>query len=164
MDVFAAIKLYKRYQIAQSISNILLWQTHLKAKDKKLTVNKEFFWRVDFFAICYTILEWFWNFNCLFFKKDYGNTASLKMIHSCFFIRTSKFCLRLAVLNFFHSWGWSVLNLFLFPLLNLIMPQRMSDWVQQKHTILFLSFFFFQAAHIGSHWEVFYKKAVLQLC
>ena len=43
MDVFAAIKLYKRYQIAQSISNILLWQTDLKAKDKKLTVNKEFF-------------------------------------------------------------------------------------------------------------------------
>ena len=28
----------------------------------------------------------------------------------------------------------------------------------QKHTISFLSFFFFQAAHIGSHLEVFYKK------
>ena len=33
-----------------------------------------------------------------------------------------------------------------------------------KNTISFLSFFFFQAAHIGSHWEVFYKKSVLQLC
>ena len=26
-----------------------------------------------------------------------------------FLIRTSKFCLRLAVLNFFHFWGWNVL-------------------------------------------------------
>ena len=31
-------------------------------------------------------------------------------------------------------------------------------------SISFLSFFFFQAAHIGSHWEMFYKKSVLQLC
>ena len=28
----------------------------------------------------------------------------------------------------------------------------------KKHTISFLPFFSFQAAHIGSHWEVFYKK------
>ena len=70
--------------------------------------------------------------------------------------------MRLAVLIFFHFWGWNVLNLFLFPRLNFAMPQRrMSDWVQSKHTISFLSFFFFQAAHISSHWEVFYKKAVL---
>ena len=33
-----------------------------------------------------------------------------------------------------------------------------------KNTISFLSFFFFQAAHIGSDWEMFYKKVVLQLC
>ena len=52
--------------------------------------------------------------------------------YTLFFIRTSKFCLRLAVLNFFfHFWGWNVLNLFLFSLLNLAMPQRrMSDWLQ----------------------------------
>ena len=49
-----------------------------------------------------------------------------------FYTRTSKFCLRLVVLNFFfHFWGWNVLNLFLFPRLNLAIPQRrISDWVQ----------------------------------
>ena len=52
-------------------------------------------------------------------------------VYTLFFIRTSKFCLRLAVLNFFHCWGWNVLNLFLFSRLNLAMPQRrMPDWVQ----------------------------------
>ena len=52
--------------------------------------------------------------------------------HTLFFIRTTKFCLRLAVLHFFfHFWGWNVFNLFLFSLLNLAMPQRrMSDWLQ----------------------------------
>ena len=33
-----------------------------------------------------------------------------------------------------------------------------------ENTLSFLSFFFFQAVHIGSHWEVFYKKPVPQLC
>ena len=62
--------------------------------------------------------------------------------YTLFFIRTSKFCLRLAVLIFFfHFWGWNVLNLFLFPRLNLVIPQRrMSDWVQEKQTISFILF------------------------
>ena len=81
--------------------------------------------------------------------------------YALFFIRTSNFFFwGWLFLIFFHFWDWNVLNLFLFPRLNL----AMSDWVQWKHTISFLSFFFFQAAHIGSHWEVFYKKSILQLC
>ena len=52
-------------------------------------------------------------------------------IYTLFFIRASKFCLRLAVLIFFYFWSWNVLNLFLFPRLNPATPQRrMSDWVQ----------------------------------
>ena len=58
--------------------------------------------------------EWFSNYTLFFL-----------------YIRTSKFCLRLAVLIFFHFWGWNVLNLFLFPWLNLAMSKRrMSDWVE----------------------------------
>ena len=44
-------------------------------------------------------------------------------------------------------------------------PYWTSQTEYNKNRILFLSFLFFQAVHIGSHWEVlFYKKAVLQLC
>ena len=51
--------------------------------------------------------------------------------YTLFFTRTSKFCLRLAGPNFFHFLGWNVLNLFLYPRLNVAMPQRrMSNWVQ----------------------------------
>ena len=82
------------------------------------------------------------------------------LIHS-FFIKTSKLFLRLPVLNFFHFWGWNFLNLFLFPRLSLAMPQRrMSDWVHKK-TQYFISFIIFLSS---SHWEMFYKKSVLQLC
>ena len=50
------------------------------------------------------------------------------------FIRTSKFCLRLAVLNFFfHFWGWNVLNLFFFPRLSAIKTRYFISF------ILFLS-------------------------
>ena len=34
----------------------------------------------------------------------------------------------------------------------------------QNTLLTFRSLFFFQAAHIGSYWEVFYKKSILQLC
>ena len=68
--------------------------------------------------------NWIWNHNHLVRKRTF------LLLYTLFFIRTSKFCLRLTVLIFFHFWGWNVLNLFLFPRLNLAMPQRrMSDWV-----------------------------------
>ena len=55
----------------------------------------------------------------------------VKIYYTLFYITTSKFCLRLAVLNIFSLWGWNILNLFLFPRMNLTMPQRrISDWVQ----------------------------------
>ena len=82
------------------------------------------------------------------------------MLHSFFFIRASKFCLRLAVLNFF----------FIFEAEMFLICSYFPDWTLQCHkecqteynkNILF---HFFQAAHKGSHWEVFYKKSVLQLC
>ena len=82
-------------------------------------------------------------------QKTCGN---ILVTVTLFFVRTSKFFLRLAVLIFFYFCGWNVLNLFLFPRLNFeTNAKRMPDWVQQKHTISFLSFFFFQAAYIGSH-------------
>ena len=69
------------------------------------------------------------------------------LLHS-FFIRTSKFCLRLVAINFFHFSGWNVLNSFLFPELNLAMPQRrMSDWVQEKHYLIFFILFLSGSAH-----------------
>ena len=59
------------------------------------------------------------------------------------YIRTSKFCLRLAVLKFFSFLRLKCSNLFLFAQLNLAMPQRrMSDWVGMIKIhcfILFLS-------------------------
>ena len=69
--------------------------------------------------------------------------------YTLFFIGTSKFCLRLAVLKFFHFWGCNVLNLFLSSLLNLAMPQRrVSDWVQQKaHCFISFIFFLSSSAH-----------------
>ena len=60
-----------------------------------------------------------------------GIVITMSLKYTLFFIRTSKFCLRLAALNFFHFWDWNVLNLFLFLRLILAMPRRkMSDWVQ----------------------------------
>ena len=67
------------------------------------------------------------------YKLVVGNCCTL-----FFFIRTSKFCLRLAVLNFFHFWGWNVLNLFLLPRLNFAMPQR-----RMSETHYFISFILF---------------------
>ena len=82
-----------------------------------------------------------------------------------FSIRTSKFCLRLAVLNFFIIFDAEMfLICFYFPDWTLQCHKEECQTEYNKNTISFLSFFFFQAAHIGSHWEVFYKKAVLQLC
>ena len=112
------------------------------------------------------ILNWQWIKSSFFVKYSVILIWSFKndRVHSLF-IRTSKFCLRLAVLNFFfHFWGWNVLNLFLFPPTEPCNATEDCQTEYNKNTISFLSFFFFQAAHIGSHWEVFYKKAVLQLC
>ena len=63
-------------------------------------------------------------------------------LHSFFYIRTSKFCLRLAVLNFFHFWGWNVLNLFLFPRLNLQCHKEECQTEYNK-THYFISFILF---------------------
>ena len=64
----------------------------------------------------------------------WDNMRSFLCITLFFFI--SKFCLRLAALYFlfFHFWGWNVLNLFLFPRLNLVMPQRRMSFSFKKRT------------------------------
>ena len=81
-----------------------------------------------------------------------------------FFIRTNKFCLRLAVPNFFFIFEAEMfLICSYFPDSTLQCYKKECQTEYNKNTISFLSFFFFQAAHIDSHWEVFYKKAVLQL-
>ena len=65
-------------------------------------------------------------------------------IHS-FFIRTSKYCLKLAVLDFFfclfHFWGSNVLNLFLFPRLPLQCHKDKCQTEYNKNTL----FHFLQA-------------------
>ena len=95
----------------------------------------------------------------------WNQTWKIRFVEYTFFIRTRKFCLRLAVLNFF----------FLFEAEMFLICSYFPDWTLQCHkecqtgynksTLFhFFHFFFFQAAHIGRHWEVFYKKVVLQLC
>ena len=96
-----------------------------------------------------------------FFWKD--NSISIILYTLFFYIRTSKFCLRLAVLIFFHFSDWNVLNLFLFPQLNLAIPQRMPDSTIKTH--YFISFIpFLSSSAYRRSCEVFYKKSVLQLC
>ena len=79
-------------------------------------------------------------------------------VHTLFFIRTSNFCLRLAVLIFFfHIWGWNVLHFLTEPCNATKKNVRLSTI---KTHYFILSFFFFHAVHLGSHfpWEVFYKN------
>ena len=61
----------------------------------------------------------------------------LLQLHS-FFLRTSKLCFRLAVLNLFYFRDWNVLTLSLFPQMNLAMPQR-----RISETHYFISFILF---------------------
>ena len=80
------------------------------------------------FQSCHRLMVFYKNchVNVLFFLP-YINWKCLSLWGSlCFFIRTSKFCWGWLFLIFFNFWGWNV-NLFLFPRLNLAMPQRMSD-------------------------------------
>ena len=82
----------------------------------------------SFFTMFLTLnLSDFWQF-WLFISLVIDNLKNIVnnldrfvfLEYTLFFIRTSKFCLRLAVLNFFfHFWSWNVLNLFLFSRLNL---------------------------------------------
>ena len=86
-----------------------------------------------FYITCtYNIRFGFCCFTTRWPKRIFFVLPNASITHTLFFfIRTSKFCLRLAVLNFFYFWSWNVLNLFLFPRLNPATPQRrMSDWVQ----------------------------------
>ena len=79
-----------------------------------------------------------------------------------FFKRTSKFCLRLA---FFIFEAKMFLICSYFPKWTLQCHKEVCQTEYNKNTLLdFFSFFFFQAAHISSHCEVFCKKSVLQLC
>ena len=73
------------------------------------------------FHIIFSWYDWWpWKFYLL----------ATSSIHSFLYIRTSKFCLRRAVLIFFSFLRLKCSNLFLFAQLNLAMPQRrMSDWV-----------------------------------
>ena len=80
-----------------------------------------------------------------------------------FYIRTSKFCLRLAVVNFF-IFETEMLICSYFPDWNLQCHKEECQTKYYKNTLFHFFHSFFQEAHIGSHLEVFYKKAVLQLC
>ena len=113
------------------------------------------------FLVLHLVSSRYWGV----YKSSRPKLFCKKGVQSFFYIRTSKFCLRLAVLNFF----------FIFEAEMFLICSYFPDWTLQchkeecqceyyKNTIWFISFFFFQTVHIGSHWEMFYKKAVLQLC
>ena len=56
--------------------------------------------------------------------------------------KLSRVCIRFSVWERFHFWDWNVLDLFLFPRLNLEMPQRRMSLSTIK-THYFISFIFF---------------------
>ena len=100
------------------------------------------------------------HYNRRFLNYWSYNSESAVGVHS-FFIRTSKFCLRLAVLFFFfHFWEAEMfLTCSYFPEWTSQCHKEECQTEYNKNTISFLSFFFFQAVQIGSQWEVFYKKS-----
>ena len=69
------------------------------------------------------------------------------------------------------AWGWLFLIFFIFEAEIFLICSYFLGWTLQYHkecqteynknTISFLSFFFFQAAHIGIHWLAGFKSATL---
>ena len=100
----------------------------------------------------FTYLAWFRSRELISspeILKHHSKVGKIVLVHS-FFIKTSKFCLRLAVLNFFHFWGWNVLNLFLFPHWTLQYHKDECQTEYNKNILYFISFILFlsSSAHI----------------
>ena len=89
-------------------------------------------------------------------KESIANQCTL-------FIRTSKFCLRLTVLNFLSFLRLKCCEFVPISLTEPCNTTKKNVRLSTIKTLYFISFFFLQAADIGSHWEVVYKKSVLQL-
>ena len=85
--------------------------------------------------------------------------------YTLFFIRTSKFCLRLAVLKFFPFLRLKCSYIVLISPTEPCNATKKNARMSTIKTHYFISFILFLSSSThGSHWEVFYKKAVLQLC
>ena len=142
MNFPSLISTSNRWRIDEDVSIGMVHLNYFLFGSELITIIMKIF--------CHSI-AWYWHFwNKCSLRKIWYELHSLHIL--LFLEEPVNFVWGRLFLIFFHFWGWNVLNLFLFPRLNLAMPQwRMSDWVQQKHIISFLSSFFFQAAHVGSH-------------